>query len=141
MSHIDGDFLTASKVKGGTSHNGATNIAQEENSCQIKMSSSNSPLANFGRIDGCVCLTFVSAESSRFLLSFVKDTHRAHPKKNLQEIIVASNIQIICPDNIQPVHLLLCQLVYINYHVKLSRLDDDHQPSTCSKCKKIIQLL
>ena len=44
MSHIDGDFLTASKVKGGTSYNGTTNIAQEENSCQIKMSSSNSPL-------------------------------------------------------------------------------------------------
>ena len=44
MSHIDGDFLTASKVKGGTPSNGATNIAQEENSCQIKMSSSNSPL-------------------------------------------------------------------------------------------------
>ena len=45
MSHIDGDFLTASKVKGGTTpSNGATNIAQEENSCQIKMSSSNSPL-------------------------------------------------------------------------------------------------
>ena len=109
-------------------------VAQEENSCQIKMSSSNSPLLI---LDGLMD-AFVWHLSQQRVAIFCSLLSRTPIERILKRIFRRSGniVQIICLDNIQPVHLLLCQLVYINYHVKLSRLDDDHQPSTCSKCKK-----